>query len=131
MRQIFALSAALVVLAVVVGPGTSANEQGRQLYGYFGPGQTIHVLEDGPGGQVVTSLRPGEYWLTVHDTSTFHNFHIFGPELDETVTGVPFVGDVTVKLLVKHGDYTFQCDPHASVGMTGTFTVGGEGQDDG
>lgn len=128
MHQILALLAAVVVLAVVVGPGTSASDEGRQLYGYGGPGLTIHVLEDGPGGQPVTSLEPGIYWLTVHDGSAFHNFHIFGPGLDQTVTTVPFVGDVTVKILVKHGEYTFQCDPHANLGMRGTFAVGGEGQ---
>jgi copper binding plastocyanin/azurin family protein len=131
-RFIGFFAAALVFSAVVVSPGTPASATGRQLYGSFGPGFTIHLLEDGPNGDPVTSLRPGIYWLTVHDTSAIHNFHVFGTDdgatLDEVVTSTAFVGDVTVKLLLKAGDYTFQCDPHASIGMKGAFTVGGVGQ---
>ena len=113
-----------------MGPGTTAStDDGRQLYGTLGPGLTIHLFENGPDGQPVTSLRPGNYWLTVHDTSAFHNFHVFGPGLDNVVTTVPFNGgDVTVELHLEHGEYTFQCDPHALLGMKGTFDVGGVGQ---
>lgn len=131
MRRILAVLAALVVVsAIAVAPGTTASEDDfRQLYGTLGPGLTIHLFENGPEGQPVTSLRPGNYWLTVHDTSTFHNFHIFGPGLDDVVTTVPFNGgDVTVKIHVEHGQYTFQCDPHAALGMKGEFDVGGAGQ---
>ena len=64
------------------------------------------------------------------DLATIHNFHIFGPSLDDTVTTVPQTGTVTVKILLKHGEYTFQCDPHRTF-MRGTFTVGGVGQVDG
>jgi len=126
-----ALTAVVAAGAIIAGPGTSATKDGRQLYGFFGPGLTIHVLDGGPDGQPVTSLRPGVYWLTVHDNSTFHNFHIFGDDLNDVVTTVPFVGDATVKLLLTHGVYTFQCDPHASLGMKGTLSVGGVGQVDG
>jgi plastocyanin len=83
----------------------------------------------GPGGEPVTSLRPGVYWLTVHDSTAFHNFHIFGPGADDVVTTVPFAGgNATVKIRVDHGTYTFQCDPHATLGMKGTFDVGGVAQ---
>jgi hypothetical protein len=33
-----------------------------------------------------------------------------------------------VKILLKHGTVTFQCDPHLAV-MNGSFTVGGVGQE--
>jgi hypothetical protein len=67
---------------------------------------------------------------TVHDLSNRHNFHIFGPAgLDEVVTTVPFTGDVTVKILLKHGTVVFQCDPHQTM-MNGSFMVGGAGQSD-
>jgi plastocyanin len=36
---------------------------------------------------------------------------------------VPFVGDKSVTVTLKKGTYTYQCDPHASSGMKGTFTV--------
>jgi len=124
------LGVLVTVSAIAVGPGTTAsNDDGRQLYGTLGPGLTIHLFENGPDGAPVTSLRPGNYWLTVHDTSAFHNFHIFGPGLDNVVTTVPFNGgDVTVQLHLEHGEYTFQCDPHAILGMKGTFDAGGVGQ---
>ena len=112
--------------------GHARVDEWCQLYGSFGPGFTIHLQENGPSGDPVSSLRPRIDWLTVHDTSAIHNFHIFGtdPEatLDEVVTTTAFVGDMTVMLLLKPGDYTFQCDPHAAIGMKGTFTVGGVGQ---
>jgi len=131
MKRIVALIPVLVVVgALGVTTGNSKLNDGRQLYGYFGPGLTIHVLDGGPDGSPVTSLRPGDYWLTVNDTSAFHNFHIFGPGLDDTVTTVPQIGEVTVKIHLSHGTYTFQCDPHRNLGMIGTFDVGGVGQVD-
>jgi hypothetical protein len=129
-KMLAVFAAALLAAALTAGPGSSASKDGRQLYGDVGPGFTIH-LKDADGNNV-TSLRPGVYWLNVSDMSSHHNFHLFGGDgnaIDFTTT-VPFVGDVTsVKLLLKHGDYVFQCDPHALTGMKGTFTVGGVGQD--
>ena len=87
-------------------------------------------------GDSVTSLRPGDYWLTVHDNSRFHNFHLVGPNIDDTITtpaGTDSTnggGDVTVKLHLVHGTYTLKCDPHASLGMLVTFDVGCVGQTD-
>jgi hypothetical protein len=131
MKKMLAVFAAILVAgAITAGPGSSASKDGRQLYGDVGPGFTIHLLD--ADGNPVTSLRPGVYWLNVHDASNRHNFHIFSTDGDvnDVVTTVPFVGDVTgVKLLLKHGDYVFQCDPHAATGMKGTFTVAGVGQD--
>lgn len=120
-RRLLAL-AVLVVSAVVASSGVGSASQGRQLEGTVGPGFTIGVTE---GGQPVESIRPGIYWLTVHDLSGMHNFHIMGPDgLDDVVTTVPFVGDVTVKILLKQGTVHFQCDPHQSF-MNGSFTVVG------
>jgi hypothetical protein len=125
-RTLLALTALVVVGAVIAPPGIGSGSGGRQLEGTVGPGFTISLAKD---GQPVESLRPGIYWLTVHDLSTRHNFHIIGPAgLDEVVTSVPFVGDATVKILLKHGAVTFQCDPHLTM-MNGSFTVGGVGQD--
>jgi hypothetical protein len=115
------------VAALAAPPGIGSASQGRQLEGTVGPGFTISLTE---GGQPVWSPRPGVYWLTVHDLSNRHNFHIFGPAgLDEVVTTVPFTGDVTVKILLKHGTVVFQCDPHQTM-MNGSFMVGGAGQSD-
>jgi hypothetical protein len=125
-RVVLALAACAAVGAVGAAPGLS-DSQGRQLEGTLGPGLTIHLTQD---GTPVTSLRPGNYRLTVTDNTRFHNFHVFGPGLDDEVTGVPaeMPGRVTVKIHLSHGTYTFQCDPHADMGMRGTFDVGGVGQ---
>src|SRR5262245_27788202 len=110
MVRAFLALATIVAAGVVASPAMGAEPEGRQLEGTVGPGFTISVTED---GQPVESIRPGIYWLTVHDLSDRHNFHIIGPDgLDEVVTAVPFIGDVTVKILLKHGTVTFQCDPH-------------------
>jgi hypothetical protein len=127
MRGVFAL-AALVAAAVVVAPGVSSTAHGRQLVGTTGPGFTITLTED---GVPVTDIAPGTYWLTVHDLSANHNFHLVGVDVDETVTTVPQVGDVTVKIHLRQGDYTYKCDPHAVTRlMFGTFTVSGDDEDD-
>jgi len=127
-RVVLALAACAAVGAVAAVPGLSSS-QDRQLEGTLGPGLTIHLTKY---GAAVTSLRPGTYWLTVTDNTQFHNFHIFGPGLDDEVTGPPAEkpGTVTVKIHLSHGEYTFQCDPHADMGMRGTFEVGGVGQVD-
>jgi hypothetical protein len=136
-RGILALAALVAAGAVIVAaaPGSPPSAPGRQLVGTVGPGFTITLTRD---GEPVTSLRPGTYRLTVHDLSTRHNFHIFGPgtdapTLDDVVTTVPQVTDedgVTVKIHLEHGTYTFQCDPHRNLGMRFTFDVGGVGQED-
>lgn len=125
-RALLTLTTFAVIGAVIVPPGVGSGSQGRQLEGTVGPGFTISLTKD---GEVVQSLRPGIYWLTVHDLSSRHNFHLVGPAgLDEVVSTVPFVGDATVKILLKHGTVTFLCDPHQA-SMNGSVTVGGVGQD--
>jgi len=38
-------------------------------------------------------------------------------------TGIPFMGRRTWTVKLKPGTYTYKCDPHASMGMKGTFRV--------
>ena len=125
-RTVVPLTALVAASTVAAFTGGSSSAAGRELVGTVGPGFTITLTEN---GEPVTSLRPGTYWLTVHDLATNHNFHIFGEDLDELVTTTPFTGNVTVKILLKHGVYTFRCDPHPG-SMTRTFEVGGVGQVD-
>jgi plastocyanin len=90
------------------------------LDGETGPGFTIEVSQDGEDAETVTA---GTYMLHVEDKSDMHNFHLIGPGVDEEVTDVPFVGEKTVTVTLEPGTYTYQCDPHATQGMKGTFTV--------
>src|SRR5436190_8353779 len=104
-RVLLAVAGLVAVGAVVASPTVGAQANGRQLEGTVGPGFTISLTSD---GQPVESLRPGNYWLTVHDLSARHNFHLIGPDgLDEVITTVPFVGDMTVKIHLKHGSVLF------------------------
>ena len=99
--------------------GESATASG-ELAGEVGPGFTIEVSQNGAD---VETIAAGTYTLTVEDKSSQHNFHLIGPGVDETVTDVPFTGEKTVTVALEPGTYTYQCDPHAASGMTGTFTV--------
>jgi plastocyanin len=81
---------------------------------------------DGPGFTITMSkksIRHGAYTITVRDRSSIHNFHLIGPGVDQAVTSVPFDGEKTVTVTLTKGTYTYQCDPHASQGMKGTFEV--------
>jgi hypothetical protein len=73
-------------------------------------------------GTRVTHLAAGTYVIQVHDNSTFHNFHLTGPGVDQK-TDVDFKGTETWTVTLTDGVYRFVCDPHASF-MNGTFTVG-------
>ena len=90
------------------------------LEGETGPGFEIEVKQNGEDAE---SVKAGTYTLKVEDKSASHNFHLIGPGVDEKVTDVGFVGDKTVTVTLKKGTYTYQCDPHASSGMKGTFEV--------
>jgi plastocyanin len=124
-RTVLVIATCIAVASVLGARATRSAAAGRGLHGTVGPGFTISVSDE--NGKPVTSLRPGEYWLTVDDLSTHHNFHILGPGLNDVVTTVPFTGTVTVKIHLSHGEYRFQCDPHASI-MHGSFAVDGVGQ---
>ena len=99
--------------------GGSAAASGT-LDGEVGPGFTIEVSQNGEDAE---SVKAGTYTLKVEDKSSSHNFHLIGPGVDETVTQVPFEGEKTVTVTLEKGTYTYQCDPHATMGMKGTFEV--------
>jgi plastocyanin len=90
------------------------------LEGETGPGFEIEVKQNGEDAE---SVKAGTYTLKVEDKSASHNFHLIGPGVDKVVTEVGFVGDKTVTVTLKKGTFTYQCDPHASSGMKGTFEV--------
>jgi plastocyanin len=102
------------------GGGGGGGSASGTLEGETGPGFEIEVKQDGEDAE---SVKAGTYTLKVEDKSDQHNFHLIGPGVDEMVTAVGFVGDKTVTVTLKKGTYTYQCDPHASSGMKGTFEV--------
>jgi plastocyanin len=110
--------AAAVAAALALAAAAQASTP--TLQGEVGPGFTIEVKM---AGKDVKTLKAGTYKLVVQDKASIHDFHLIGPGLDKVVTSVPFTGTKTVTVTLKKGKYTYQCDPHASRGMKGSFKV--------
>jgi len=69
-------------------------------------------------------IPPGTYTVRVVDDATEHNFHLFGPGVDQaTDTGGTSSPTWTVTLQ-PGSTYTFQCDSHADF-MYGVFMTSG------
>ena len=115
MRRITLTLAVLAALAVAA----TANASTPRLVGEVGPSFSIEVTK---GGKDVKTLTAGTYLIKVEDKASIHNFHLIGPGVNKS-TGVGFTGDQTWKVKLRPGKYTYQCDPHASAGMKGTFRV--------
>jgi plastocyanin len=114
---VLALLGALTAFALP-HPGGASNPK---LTGTVGPGYTI-TLTDADGNSV-TSLPAGTYDIEVHDNAAIHNFHLFGSGSVDESTDVAGTGQVTWTVTLVAGTYTYQCDPHADLGMRATFTV--------
>ena len=116
-RLRFILAAGLV--ALVGAAGTSAATP--KLTGTTGPdsGFTIKLTK---AGKKVTKLPAGKYTIVVKDTASTHNFHLIGPGVNKKTT-VGGKGTKTWTVTLKKGKYTYQCDPHAKLGMKGSFIV--------
>jgi hypothetical protein len=91
-----------------------------QLRGTSGPGFTITLQNE--GGAAVTQLDPGAYEILVRDLSIDHNFHLFGPGVDEA-TKLEAEETVTWNVNFQVGRYTYVCDIHPTT-MVKTFRVG-------
>ena len=94
------------------------------LIGTVGTNDDFQLSLVDSSGAAVQHVDAGTYTLVVHDKSTFHNFHLFGPGNVDVATAVDGTGDQTFTVTLADGIYTFQCDPHALSGMRGTFAVG-------
>jgi hypothetical protein len=108
-----------IALGFAFLPATS-HGQARTLTGTVGPGFTI-TLSDASGARV-QHLDPGQYTITVSDRADVHNFHLFGPGVNE-LTVVEDMGTMTWNVTFRDGIYTYQCDPHSNT-MNGRFAVG-------
>lgn len=114
------LIGALVAVAASLPGGATGSSTATPLTGTVGPGTTISLRN--ADGSAVRHLDPGSYTITVSDNAIEHNFHLFGPGVEQA-TDVEAMGTVVWEVTFTDGTYTFRCDPHAST-MRGTFTVG-------
>lgn len=119
LRRLLLPLAILAVSLTTVAVGTAGTQKSAGLTGEVGPGFTIELKQ---AGKDVKTLKAGAYTIKVQDKAAIHDFHLKGPGLNKSTT-VPFVGTQTWKITLKPGTYTYQCDPHASRGMKGTFKV--------
>jgi hypothetical protein len=114
------MRALIVLLVALATPAAPSAARDPVLVGTVGPGPTIALTD--AGGRRVTHLAAGEYTIRVDDRSAGHNFHLFGPGVDET-TDVLAVGVTTWTVQLQDGQYTYVCDPHNGE-MSGGFSVG-------
>jgi Copper binding proteins, plastocyanin/azurin family len=120
-RRRIALIVVPVVIAAVL-PASAPSQPRETLTGVVGPEAVITLRH--ADGRAVTQLDAGEYLIRVDDRSVEHNFHLFGPGVNE-VTAVETTGSATWTVTFQDANaYTYQCDPHATTGMRGRFNVG-------
>jgi plastocyanin len=112
----FAIAAAVAAVLIVVAP---AGATLPKLVGTDGPGFTITVKK---AGKKVARVKHGRYTIVIHDLSAIHNFHLLGPGVNKK-TSISFQGTKTWTVTLKKGTYKYVCDPHASIGMKGSFRV--------
>ena len=121
MIRLTVLAAVALSLVVLAGPAGAASHP--QLVGVVGQNDAFKITLSS-GGKIAKTLKAGTYTIKVEDKASIHNFHLKGPGVNKS-TGVSFTGEQTWKVKLKKGTYTYQCDPHASAGMKGTFKVTG------
>src|SRR6188508_2557260 len=95
MRIAATLLAAMAVAVAVLVPGAQSAvglADPPTLLATVGPGPVITLTTE--DGQAVTTLVEGTYTVKVSDKAATHNFHLFGPELNQTTT-VPEIADTT------------------------------------
>ncbi|MEK6275429.1 MAG: plastocyanin/azurin family copper-binding protein [Actinomycetota bacterium] len=118
MRRLLLITA--LAAAAISLPASATGEPAVTLTGVVGPSMTITLKN--PDGTNVTHLDVGTYQINVDDRADIHNFHLFGPGVQQE-TVVENVETASWTVTFVDGTYTFRCDPHAAQ-MKGTFTVG-------
>jgi hypothetical protein len=112
-----ALFAALLLPSALPAQGTNPR-----LTAVVGTNDAFVITLQDASGNVVRNLAPGTYDIAVSDRSAEHNFHLTGPNVDQT-TQVAERQEVTWTVTLTDGTYRFVCDAHAAQ-MRGSFTVG-------
>ena len=75
------LISVLAAAAVSLPAAATGKSAATSLVGVVGPGMTI-TLSDANGG-AVTHLDPGDYTVSINDQSILHNYHLFGPGVEQ------------------------------------------------
>jgi plastocyanin len=113
------IAALAVALPTAASAQPAASAQSAGLVGEVGPGFSIEVKQN---GKDLKTIKAGTYTIKIEDKSSSHNFHLTGKGVNKSTT-VAYMGDKTWTVTLKPGKYTYQCDPHAAMGMKGSFKV--------
>jgi plastocyanin len=115
--------ALLTLLTALLLPSALAQAQGNpRLVASVGANDAEVITLREANGNAVTNLNPGTYDIAVSDLSAEHNFHLSGPNVNQT-TSIAAREEVTWTVTFTDGRYTFVCDAHPTT-MRGSFTVG-------
>jgi len=120
LRRLFVPLVILALALAAAAVGSARTTAAHKLLGEVGPGYKIEVTT--PADKDVKTTKAGTYTIVVEDKASIHDFHLIGPGVNKK-TGVTFVGKKTWTVTLKPGKYTYQCDPHATQGMKGSFRV--------
>jgi hypothetical protein len=110
------------LLAALLLPSALARADNPRLVGTVGRNDAFAISLSDASGNPVTHLDPGTYDVEIHDLSEEHNFHLYGPGVQQA-TAVGNKEDVLWRLTLADGKYGFDCAAHPNV-MNGWFTVG-------
>jgi hypothetical protein len=105
MRGVIGVAAAAGLMVVPAAIPAAAT----QLRGTAGPGFSITLQDD--AGTLVSRLDPGTYDIAVRDLSIDHNFHLYGPGVEEA-TSVDAIEDENWTVTFREARYTYVCDLH-------------------
>jgi plastocyanin len=120
LRRLFVPLVILALALAAAAVGNARTTAAHKLVGEVGPGYKIEVTTS--ADKDVKTTKAGKYTIHIEDKSTAHNFHLMGPGVNKK-TAVAFKGETNWTVTLKPGTYTYQCDPHASFGMKGSFRV--------
>ena len=110
------------LLAALFLPSALARADNPRLVGKVGRNDAFAISLSDASGSPVTHLDPGTYDVEIHDLSEEHNFHLYGPGIQQA-TAVGNKEDVVWTLTLADGKYGFDCTAHPTL-MKGWFTVG-------
>ena len=110
------------LLAALFLPSALARADNPRLVGTVGRNDAFAISLSDASGSPVTHLDPGTYDVEIHDLSEEHNFHLYGPGIQQA-TAVGNKEDVVWTLTLADGKYGFDCTAHPTL-MKGWFTVG-------
>ncbi len=116
-----ALLTLFATAALRFGPSPSDAAVSSTLHGIVNDNFDIALSFD--DGSSVSALPAGTYRVVINDTTSDHNFHLFGPGVNED-TGIGSEGTTTWNMTFRADSrYQFLCDVHAD-SMYGSFNVG-------